>query len=113
VLGLNLLALLLALVLPGIGLPIGWAVASWAMGRGLFVAVALRRLNRSETEALYRTVRPIALVQGAAMAAAAYFPLLNLLIPVVGTAAMVHVLDLALVNRIEFSRSTNTHPSGC
>jgi uncharacterized protein involved in cysteine biosynthesis len=30
------------------------------------------------------------------MAAAAYFPLLNLLIPVVGTAAMVHVLDLAL-----------------
>jgi uncharacterized protein involved in cysteine biosynthesis len=30
------------------------------------------------------------------MAAAAYVPLLNLLIPVVGTAAMVHVLDLAL-----------------
>jgi CysZ protein len=113
VLGLNLLALLLTLLLPGIGLPIGWAVASWAMGRGLFVAVALRRLNRSDTEALYRTVRPIALVQGAAMAAAAYFPLLNLLIPVVGTAAMVHVLDLALVNRNEFSRSANSHPSGC
>jgi uncharacterized protein involved in cysteine biosynthesis len=96
VLGLNLVALLLTLILPGIGLPIGWAVASWAMGRGLFVAVAMRRLNRSDTEALYRSVRPIALVQGAAMAAAAYFPLLNLLIPVVGTAAMVHVLDLAL-----------------
>ena len=47
VLGLNLLALLLTLLLPGIGLPIGWAVASWAMGRGLFVAVAMRRLNRS------------------------------------------------------------------
>ena len=96
VLGLNLLALLLTLLLPGIGLPIGWAVASWAMGRGLFVAVAMRRLSRSDTEVLYRTVRPVALVQGAAMAAAAYFPLLNLLIPVVGTAAMVHVLDLAL-----------------
>jgi CysZ protein len=96
VLGLNLLALLLTLFLPGIGLPIGWAIASWAMGRGLFVAVAMRRLNRSDTEVLYRSVRPIALVQGAAMAAAAYFPLLNLLIPVVGTAAMVHVLDVAL-----------------
>ncbi|HEX3991555.1 MAG TPA: EI24 domain-containing protein [Acetobacteraceae bacterium] len=96
VLGLNVLALLLTLLLPGIGLPIGWAIASWAMGRGLFVAVAMRRLNRSDTEALYRSVRPAALVQGAAMAAAAYFPLLNLLIPVVGTAAMVHVLDLAL-----------------
>lgn len=96
VLGLNVLALLLTLFLPGIGLPIGWAVASWAMGRGLFVAVAMRRLNRFDAEALYRAVRPIALAQGGAMAAAAYFPLLNLLIPVVGTAAMVHVLDLAL-----------------
>lgn len=96
VLGLNLLALLLTLLLPGIGLPIGWAIASWAMGRGLFIAVAMRRLNRSDSEALYRSVRPIALVQGAAMATAAYFPLLNLLIPVVGVAAMVHVLDLAM-----------------
>ena len=96
VLGLNVLALLLTLLLPGVGLPIGWAVASWAIGRGLFVAVAMRRLNRADTEALYRRVRPVALAQGGAMAAAAYFPLLNLLIPVVGTAAMVHVLDLAL-----------------
>lgn len=98
VLGLNVLALLLTLLLPGVGLPIGWAIASWAMGRGLFMAVAMRRLNRQDTEALYRSVRPVALVQGAAMAAAAYFPLLNLLIPVVGTAAMVHVLDLALTS---------------
>jgi CysZ protein len=96
VLGLNLLALLLTLILPGIGIPIGWMVASWAMGRGMFVAVAMRRLNRADTEMLYRAVRPVAWAQGAAMAAAAYFPLLNLLIPVVGTAAMVHVLDLAL-----------------
>jgi CysZ protein len=96
VLGLNVLALLLTVFLPGIGLPIGWAIASWAIGRGLFVAVAMRRLNRRDAEALYRAVRPIALAQGGAMAAAAYFPLLNLLIPVVGTAAMVHVLDFAL-----------------
>lgn len=96
VLGLNVLALLLTLIVPGIGLPIGWAIASWAMGRGLFVAVAMRRLNRPDAEALYRSVRPIALAQGGVMAAAAYFPLLNLLIPVAGTAAMVHVLDLAL-----------------
>lgn len=96
VLGLNVLALLLTLFLPGIGLPIGWAIAAWAIGRGLFVAVAMRRLNRPDAEALYRAVRPVALAQGGVMAAAAYVPLLNLLIPVVGTAAMVHVLDLAL-----------------
>jgi uncharacterized protein involved in cysteine biosynthesis len=100
VLGLNALALLLTLLLPGIGLPIGWAIASWAIGRGLFVAVAMRRLNRPDAEALYRAVRPVALAQGAAMAAAAYFPLLNLLIPVVGTAAMVHVLDLELTRHL-------------
>jgi uncharacterized protein involved in cysteine biosynthesis len=62
----------------------------------LFIAVAMRRLNRPDAELLYRSIRPIALAQGGAMAAAAYFPLLNLLIPVIGTAAMVHVLDLAL-----------------
>ena len=99
VLGLNVLALLLAIFLPGIGLPIGWAIASWALGRGLFVAVAMRRLGRPESEALYLAVRPVALAQGAAMAAAGYVPLLNLLIPVVGTAAMVHVLDLAMTRR--------------
>src|ERR1700722_4899623 len=96
VLGLNVLGLLVTLLLPAIGLPIGWAIASWAMGRGLFIAVAMRRLNRSDAETLYRSVRTVALAQGGAMAAAAYFPVLNLLIPVVGTAAMVHVLDLAL-----------------
>ena len=105
VLGLNVLALLLTLFLPGIGLPIGWAVAAWAMGRGLFVAVAMRRLNRPDAEALYRAVRPVALAQGGLMAAAAYFPLLNLLIPVVGTAAMVHVLDLALTRNASESAS--------
>jgi CysZ protein len=96
VLGLNILALILTLFLPGIGLPIGWAIAAWALGRGLFLAVAMRRLNRPDAEALYRTIRPVALAQGGLMAVAAYVPLLNLLIPVVGTAAMVHVLDLAL-----------------
>ncbi|MGD0432663.1 MAG: EI24 domain-containing protein [Acetobacteraceae bacterium] len=96
VLGLNAFALLLTLFLPGIGLPIGWAIAAWAIGRGLFIAVAMRRLSRPDAEALYRAVRPVALAQGGVMAAAAYVPLLNLLIPVVGTAAMVHVLDLAL-----------------
>lgn len=96
VFALNVLALLVTLLLPGIGLPVGWAIAAWAFGRGLFVAVAMRRLSRDDTEALYRSLRLVVLAQGGAMAAAAYFPLLNLLIPVVGTAAMVHVLDLAL-----------------
>ncbi len=50
-------------------------------------------------ESLYRQCRGTILVQGAILALAAYIPMLNLLIPVVGTAAMVHVLDMATNRR--------------
>jgi uncharacterized protein involved in cysteine biosynthesis len=38
------------------------------------------------------------LAYGGLMALAAYVPLLNLLLPIIGTAAMVHLLDLALMH---------------
>lgn len=93
VLALQLVGLLLAVVLPGIGLLLGWAIASWAIGRGLFVAVAMRRMGRVEATALYGRRRAPVLAQGAILALAATVPLLNLLVPVLGTAAMVHVLN--------------------
>lgn len=93
---LNLLALVLALLIPGIGLLLAWAIGAFAIGRGLFVAVAMRRMSRPEAEGLYRRERGVVLAQGGILALAGYLPLLNLLIPVIGTAAMVHVLDRAL-----------------
>lgn len=93
---LNLLALLLVLLVPGVGLLLGWAIAAYGMGRGLFVAVAMRRMPREAAEQVYRHGRWVVLAQGAVMALAAMVPLLNLLIPVIGTAAMVHVLDRAI-----------------
>jgi uncharacterized protein involved in cysteine biosynthesis len=96
VLGLQVLALVLALLLPGIGLLLSWAVSAFAIGRGLFVAVAMRRMPRPQAEALYRSARPVVLVQGAVMAIASTVPLVNLLVPVLGTAAMVHALDQAV-----------------
>lgn len=96
ILVLNLLALVLALVLPGIGLVLAWAVAAYAMGRGMFVMVAMRRLPRQAANTAYRAGRGMIFAYGGMMAAAAYVPLLNLFIPILGTAAMVHVLDLAL-----------------
>ncbi len=93
VLALNLVALGLALLLPGIGLLLGWAVAAWAVGRGLFVAVAMRRMGRAAAQDAYRARRGAVLLLGAALAAAAAVPGLNLLVPVVGVAAMVHVLN--------------------
>ncbi len=94
ILALNLLALLLALFLPGVGLILAWAIGTYAIGRGLFVAVAMRRMSRAEAQAAYRARRSTVLFQGGVLALASYLPVLNLLIPVVGTAAMIHVLEL-------------------
>jgi CysZ protein len=96
VLALNIVALILAFLLPGVGLILGWMIASYAIGRGLFVAVAMRRMPPPAAESLYRASRGIILIQGAILALMAYVPILNLLIPIVGTAAMVHVLVAAL-----------------
>jgi CysZ protein len=96
VLALNVVALVLTVMLPGVGLILGWLIATYAIGRGLFVAVAMRRMPRAMAESLYRSSRSMVMVNGAILAGAAYIPVVNLLIPVIGTAAMVHVLDLAL-----------------
>jgi len=93
---LNLLALVLALVLPGIGLLLAWAIGAYAIGRGLFMTVALRRFDRAAAVLLYAANRPAILLQGGIMALAGCLPGFNLLIPVLGTAAMVHVLDGAM-----------------
>ncbi len=92
VLALSVASLLLALLVPGIGLVLGWAITAWALGRGLFVAVAMRRMGRAEANAAYRRHRGGALLQGAALALLGSVPLANLLVPVLGTACMVHVL---------------------
>ncbi len=93
VLALQLVALVLLVLLPGVGLVLGWIITGWAIGRGLFVGVAMRRMTRREALALYDSRRLTVLVQGAALAAASIVPLLNLFVPVLGTAAMVHVLN--------------------
>ena len=92
VLVLQVLALVLAIVLPGIGLVLGWVVAAWAIGRGLFVAVAMRRMDRGTATAYYRDRRLVVLAQGALISAGSLVPVLNLVAPVLATACMVHVL---------------------
>lgn len=103
ILWLNMLALVLALILPGIGILLAWAVAAYAMGRGLFVMVAMRRMPRGAANLAYRNGRGIIFAYGGLMALAAYLPLLNLFIPIIGTAAMVHILDLALARTQEMA----------
>ncbi len=93
VLLLNGVALLLALLIPGVGLLLALLISGWAIGRGLFVAVAMRRMGRLEAQAVYRGERWAVLVPGLLLAVAATIPGINLLVPIIGTAAMVHVLN--------------------
>jgi uncharacterized protein involved in cysteine biosynthesis len=95
VLGMQVIALLVALLLPGAGIVVAWLISAWAIGRGVFVAVAMRRVGRATANALYRSRRSSVLAQGAVMTAGSLMPLLNLLVPVLCTAAMVHVLHQA------------------
>jgi uncharacterized protein involved in cysteine biosynthesis len=94
VLVLQVVTLLLSLIPPltPIVVPLGWFIAAWAVGRGLFTAVAMRRMDRRGAAILYHALRPAVLAQGALIALAGLVPLLNLFVPVLGTAAMVHVL---------------------
>jgi uncharacterized protein involved in cysteine biosynthesis len=89
---LSVLSVICAWILPGIGAILGLAVTAWALGRGLFATVALRRMPRHEANALYHQQRLGVFTQGAALALAGSVPLLNLLLPVLGPAAMVHVV---------------------
>ena len=91
----NLLALLLAIALPGAGLLLGWVIAGWAIGRGLFVAVAMRTMPRAAARRLCAQRWLPVLGSGIVLAFGVHIPLLNLLVPVLGTAAMVHVLQRA------------------
>ena len=92
VLAMQVLALVLAFVIPGLGLLLGWAVAAWAIGRGLFVAVAMRRMDRPAAKALYRRRRWAVLAQGGLVTAFSFVPVVNIFAAVIGIAAMVHVL---------------------
>ena len=92
VLVLSLVSLAVSLALPGAGHVLGWAITAWALGRGLFTAVAMRRMSRAQALEAYRARRWPVLVQGAALTAAGTLPLADFLLPVLGPAAMVHVL---------------------
>jgi CysZ protein len=96
ILGLQVLALTLFSLLlapTGVGLAIGWLITAWAVGRGFFVAVAMRRMNRPAALAAYRALRGLVLLQGVVLTLGGTIPLLNLLLPILGPAAMVHLVE--------------------
>jgi CysZ protein len=89
---LSLLALPIALLLPPLGAVLFWALSTVALGHGLFEGVAQRRLGIAESRALRRRREGAVLGLGAVLGAMAVVPGINLLVPVLGTAAMTHLL---------------------
>jgi len=92
VLALNLVLLPIALLLPLLGAVMFWAVASVALGHGLFEGVAQRRMSVAQARVLRKRREFSVLAVGAVMAGLALVPFLNLLVPVLGTATMTHLL---------------------
>jgi len=89
---LSLLALPLALLVPPIGAVLLWLISTFALGRGLFEGVAQRRMSVAQSRALRRQREVAVLTLGGVLAALSLVPVLNLLVPVLGTAAMTHLL---------------------
>jgi CysZ protein len=88
---LNLLALPVVLLVPVVGIVVFVLLNGWLMGREYFELVALRRMGPAEARAARAPVRWKARAGGAVLAALGLVPFGNLLVPLLGAAAFVHV----------------------
>jgi uncharacterized protein involved in cysteine biosynthesis len=94
VVALNLVMLpfyLLALFVVGLGALLFYGVNGWLTARLYYEQVALRRLGPAEVKAWRRANAGALWAVGIIIVLLGTIPVLNLIVPVVGTAAMVHV----------------------
>tara|TARA_R110000868_G_scaffold19481_4_gene83780 strand:- start:2399 stop:3073 length:675 start_codon:yes stop_codon:yes gene_type:complete len=94
--GLNLLLLpvyLLVMFIPPLSFALYYAVNGRLLSREYFEVVALRRMDVASATALRQRSSGAIWRTGAATAGLLTVPILNLFAPVIGTAAMVHVIQ--------------------
>jgi uncharacterized protein involved in cysteine biosynthesis len=94
VIALNLVLLvpyLLALLFFGSGAVLFYALNGWLTGRLYYEQVALRRMTPAEVKAWRQANAGTLWATGIVIAFLGTIPVVNLIVPVVGTAAMVHV----------------------
>ena len=89
----NLVLLPLYLVLPGMNLVLFLGLNGYVLGRGYFDAVTLRRMDGRAARLLWRAHRAAFIVNGALAAFLLTVPGLNLVAPIVGLAATVHLIE--------------------
>ncbi|RJF81579.1 hypothetical protein D3877_15690 [Azospirillum cavernae] len=89
----NLLVLPLYLALPGLNILVFYTLNGYLLGREYFEMVANRRMDWRETR-LLRRARPFKpFAAGVVIAFLSTIPIVNLLVPVVASAFMVHVFQ--------------------
>jgi uncharacterized protein involved in cysteine biosynthesis len=90
---LNLLALPLYLLAPGLNLFVFLGLNGYLFGREYFEAVALRRLDPAATRRMRQRFAGRLLLGGAVIAGIFALPVVNLVAPVIATAFMVHLFE--------------------
>jgi uncharacterized protein involved in cysteine biosynthesis len=91
ILAVNIVALPLYLLLPGINFLIAWTANGYIFGREYYEAVAMRRLEPREMHALRRGMGGRVFRAGFVLAMLKTVPILNFFIPVVGCAYLTHL----------------------
>jgi CysZ protein len=89
----NLLALPLYLLLPGLNIVLFYGLNGWLLGREYFEMVALRRLDERELRAAWRAHWPRLLVGGVVIAVLLTVPLVNLAAPLIAAIFMLHLFE--------------------
>ena len=82
---------ILALFVAGLGAVLFYGINGWLTGRMYYEQVALRRLSPAEVKGWRQANSGVLWMTGIAIAFLGTIPILNLIVPVLGTAAMVHV----------------------
>jgi len=94
VVALNLVMLpfyIAAIFIAGLGAVLFYAINGWLTGRMYYELVALRRLDPAEVRAWRRANSGVLWLTGIVIVFLGTIPILNLIVPVLGVAAMVHV----------------------
>jgi uncharacterized protein involved in cysteine biosynthesis len=88
---LNILALPIYLLFPAVNLLVFYSLNGYLISREYFELVGQRRVGVKKAKAIRKAYQGRLLIAGALTAFLLTIPLVNLLAPVVGTAAMVHL----------------------
>ena len=82
---------IVAIFVAGLGAVLFYAINGWLTGRVYYELVALRRLKPAEVKAWRRANSGVLWLTGIVIVFLGTIPILNLIVPVLGVAAMVHV----------------------